>query len=265
MGVGFGQASSRRRVYDRFTYRCRNHASTQWDRQAARDIFIFGTGIFLSTATYFLGGEAERLVIGKFISLAELGCFSLALTIAAAPSRAIQQVVGQVFFPLMADSVRNDRATATRHFRSARYVFLILSIGVGMGFIAYSHRIVSVLLPPKYSDTGWMLQLLGFRAALDVFVAPVSNLILACGDSRYAAAANTLRLVLMVGGVWFAFTKFGLHSAIGVLAYVPVIAYLVLWPGVKHHLNGALWLEIGSFCAFMACMAFAAFTPWPWA
>jgi len=179
----------------------KNRVSLLWDRSAARDILIFGTGIFFSTATYFLGGESERLVIGKFISMAELGCFSLALTLSAAPSRVIQQVVGQVFFPVMAKSIRKDRDAAAGHFRSARYVFLTLGTLLSMGFIAYGHRLVVILLPPKYEMTAWMLQFMGFRAGLEIFAAPSSSLILACGDSKYAAAMNTSRLVRMFSGV----------------------------------------------------------------
>ena len=239
--------------------------SLDWDSSAARDILIFGAGIFFSTATYFLGGEAERLVIGKFISVAELGCFSLALTLASAPSRAIQQVVGQVFFPMISSSIRDDRETAARHFQSTRWVFLVLSVILGIGFIAYSHRLVGILLPPKYEMTSWMLQLLGFRAALEVFAAPTSSLILACGDSRYAAAANTSRLVLMIAGVWLAFEKFGIRQGIAVLALVPVITYLVLIPGIALHLRRALWAELVGFGVFIMAMVLAAVLPWPWA
>jgi O-antigen/teichoic acid export membrane protein len=242
-----------------------NRISFLWDRSAARDIFIFGTGIFLSTATYFLGGESERLVIGKFISMAELGCFSLALTLSTAPSRAIQQVVGQVFFPVMARSVRKDRDAAAGHFRSARYVFLALGIVLSMGFIAYSHRIVGILLPPKYAMTAWMLQFMGFRAGLEIFAAPSSSLILACGDSKYAAIMNTSRLVLMVGGVWFAFAKFGIYQAIVVLAFVPLIVYPIVIFGVTRHLRRTLWVELVCFALFIAASAIAAMLPWPWA
>ena len=56
----------------------------EWDRTAARDILVFGTGIFLSSATYFMSGEAERLIMGKFITVVELGCFSLALSLSGA-------------------------------------------------------------------------------------------------------------------------------------------------------------------------------------
>ena len=73
--------------------------STKWDSQAAKDILAFGTGIFISTATYFLTGEAERLVIGKFVNLVELGCFSLALTICATATTGILQINNLGFFP----------------------------------------------------------------------------------------------------------------------------------------------------------------------
>jgi len=242
----------------------KNRVTLDWDSAAARSIFLFGTGIFLSTATYFFGGEAERLVIGKFISVAELGCFSLAVTLSSAPSRAIQQVVGQVFFPMMSNSLRDDREAAARHYRAARWVFLALSIALGMGFIAYSHRLVVLLLPPKYLMAGWMLQLLGFRAAQEVFAAPTSSLILACGDSWYSALANTVRLVLMVAGIWIAFNKFGIREGIAVLAFVPAISYLILLPGIARHLHKVLWSELAALGIFTAAMFTALVLPWPW-
>ena len=70
----------------------------EWDRNAARDIFSFGAGMFLSSVTFFFVTEAERLVVAKFITVAELGCFSLALTVSAMPGQAFGQVIGQGFF-----------------------------------------------------------------------------------------------------------------------------------------------------------------------
>lgn len=259
------------RVAASFAYMVGSHlvsnqrVSLDWDSSAARDIFLFGAGIFVSTATYFLGGEAERLVIGKFITVAELGCFSLALTISSAPSRAIQQVVGQVFFPMISSTIRTDTDSAVKHYRSARWVFLMLGIVLGMGFIAYSHRLVVILLPPKYAMTAWMLQLLGFRAALEVFSAATVSVILACGDSRYAAISNTIRLGLMASGIWIAFNRYGTRQAIEVLAFVPALTYLVLVVGVGHHLRRALWPELVGFLLFLAAMLVAFVIPWPWA
>src|SRR5262249_21997430 len=82
--------------------------STRWDSRAAKDILVFGSGIILGTATYFLSGEAERLVVGRFITLIELGCFSLALSISSAAATGLQQIVLRVFFPLISESLRDD-------------------------------------------------------------------------------------------------------------------------------------------------------------
>jgi O-antigen/teichoic acid export membrane protein len=241
-----------------------NRVSLCWDKSAARDIFAFGVGIFLTSVTYFIGGEAERLIVGKFITIAELGCFSLALTLSAAPVSALGQVVGQVFFPMISQSVREDRETAARHFRKARFVFLAISIVLGVGFIAYSRRLVALLLPRQYESTGWMLQWLGFRAAQQVFASPTSSLILAYGDSRQGAVANTLRSILMVSGVWLGFTKYGSHIAIASLAIAYIAAYIALIPGLARHLRPVLRDELNSFGLFTLCMALATIIPWPW-
>ena len=242
-----------------------HRTSVCWDPAAARDILTFGSAMFLSTATYFLSAEAERLVIGKFITLSTLGCFSLALTIASAPSRALQQVAGQVFFPMISRSLRQDSATAARHFLSARYAFTVLSGALGIAFIAYSHRLVTLLLPKEYEMTAWMLQFLGFRAAFDIFASLTSNLVLACGIPRYSAVANALRLFLMFCGVWFAFARFGLVQAIAVLAFAPVLSYLVLIPALFRHAKAVALVDVRCLAAFLGSMAIAAMLHWPWA
>jgi O-antigen/teichoic acid export membrane protein len=235
-----------------------DRASLHWDKAAARDILAFGAGIFLTSVTYFLGGEAERLVVGKFITLAELGCFSLALGLSAAPAQALGQVVGQVFFPMFSQSLRENRNVAVSHFRTVRFVFLVLSVVLGVGFIVFSQRLIALLLPPKYAMTGWMLQWLGFRAAQQVFALPTSSLILAHGDSKWGAVANTIRLILMVGGVWVGFTRYGSHVAIASLAVAYVAAYIALLPALARHLHPVFRTELYAFVLFIICMVVAA-------
>lgn len=240
-------------------------ASLRWDRSAARDILMFGTGIFLSSATYFLSNEAERLVVAKFVTVAGLGCFSLALSLSGAPPGVIMQVAGQVFFPMISKAVRDDRERAARHYRKTRFVFTALSILVGVGFVAYSHRLVALLLPPKYEMTGWMLQLLGWRAGQTIFASPAVNLTLAFGDSKAAAIANTVRLLTMLAGLWVAFTHFGLYAAIAVLAFSATAGYLVYVVVVARHLRSVMWAEIGGFALYVLATALATRIHWPWA
>lgn len=224
-----------------------NPVSMAWDSKGAREILAFGTGIFVSTSTYFLAGEAERLVVGKFVSLMELGCFSLALSISSAPSRAFQQVIGQVLFPIMSDSVRQGGEDAIRHYRKSRHLVFLASALMSVGFIIGSKWLVHMLLGPKYAMAGWMLQLLGVRAALELFVAVGAMMLFALGTSRYAAMGNLSKLGFLAIGLAIAFGRYGFHGAMWVLTLAPLAAYGPVVIGLYRHSASVLRNELTSF------------------
>jgi O-antigen/teichoic acid export membrane protein len=228
------------------------------DPKAARDIFAFGAGIFLSTATYFLGGEAERLVVGRFITIVELGCFSLALSISAAAAKGLQQIITQVFFPMMSDSLREDPVAALTHFKKARHLLLLVSTVLAIGFITCSHLFVSLLLGPKYAQAGWMLQLMGVRGAIELFTSVTVSMLFALGISRYAAIGNAYKLIFLATGLTVAFGRFGFYQAMWVLALAPLVNYIPLLFGLSRHCKPALRTELASFGAFAACASVVA-------
>jgi O-antigen/teichoic acid export membrane protein len=235
-----------------------NRVSARWDPKAAREILYFGLGIFISTATYFLGGEAERLVVGKFVNLVELGCFSLALTISSAATSGLRQIISQVFFPLMAQKVRDDPEEAAAHYKTVRLGLLALSICLAVGFIVGSRWIVALLLGPKYVMTGWILQLLGFRGALELFTAATSSMLFTAGTAKYAATGNVIKICFLAVGLAIAFTHFGFVGAIWVLALSPIAAYIPLLIGMQRHFKSAMRMELVSFALLLICGALAA-------
>ncbi len=226
-----------------------------WDRAAAAQIFMFGSGMFMSSATYFLSGEAERLVIGKFINMTELGCFSLALMISLVPLQAIRQMISQVFFPMISESARRDLNQAARNFKQVRLLLLVISISMAVAFILFSRVLVAFLLGPKFAMAGWMLQFLGFRAALELFGTAVGMTLFALGVSRYAAIGNTTKLLFLGAGLSVAFVFYGFRQALWVLALSPIAHYLPNLVGLKRHMRSALASEIYSFAIFLLSSA----------
>ena len=237
----------------------KHKVSLAWDSTAAKAIFVFGSGIFLSTASYFLGGEAERLVVGKFVTLVELGCFSLALSISAAVTKGLQQVVSQVFFPMMAVSLREDREAAARHFKKARYLLLAVSACVSLGFIFGSRLFVSLALGPKYAMTGWMLQLLGVRGALELFFSVAASTLFALGTAKYAAIGNVLKLVFLGFGLTVTLSRFGFHQALWVLTLAPLVNYIPLLFGLQRHCKSVMRAELATCGGLLCATAIAMF------
>ncbi len=225
-----------------------------WDRTAARDILHFGGWISISTAAYFLGGQGERLILGKFVTAAELGCFSLAVMICTVPGAGVSQLVNQIFLPMISQTVRTSREETLRDFLRARRIFSAVALVAGFGFLVCGKPFVALVLNPKYAMTGWMLQLLGVRVAFDVFCAPVSNLVLAYGQTKYSAAGNTTRLIVMVVGIWVAFTMFGVREAIYALIIAQAVSYFPLMVGVKKLLPEAVASELRWYVGLLALL-----------
>lgn len=233
-----------------------------WDRPAAKDILHFGGWISLSTAAYFLGGQGERLILGKLVTPAELGCFSLAVMISSLPSGAMGQLVNQILLPVISKTIR-DGAGEYQDFLRARKIFFAVGLVAGVGFLALGKPLVNLLLSPKYEMAGWMLQALGGRVAMDIFAAPASALILAHGQSKYAAAGSTIRLILMAAGLWISFQFFGLHYAVISLLIAQAISYFPMIAGVFHLLPQGARAEVRWYAVFLGLLCLAALVPWP--
>jgi O-antigen/teichoic acid export membrane protein len=221
-----------------------------WDKIAAREILAFGAGIFVSSATHFLAGEAVRLVVGKFVNLVELGCFSLALSISGAAGRGFQELIMQVFFPMMSNSLRQNKEAAVEHYKKARRLVLILSACMSVGFVAGGKWLVHILLGAKYAETGWMLQLLGTQWALDLFASLAAVMLFAAGTSRFTAIGNACKLVFLGVGLSISFGKFGLHQALWVIALAPLVNYTVILFGLRRRCAPVLRQELLSFAGF---------------
>jgi len=231
--------------------------SLQWDKQAARDIMVFGAGVLASSSTYFLAGEAERLVVAKFVDLAMLGCFSLAISITSVATGAIERLAGQVFYPMIASAVREGGDLA-RQFRSARYLLAAFSMFIGIIFIVGGKWLVAVLLGPKFAPAGWILQLLGFRAAIDVFTPITAQMLFALGLTKYSAYGNLAKLVFISAGLAVAFTRFGFLEAVWVLALSSVAGHIPLLLGLRRHLRKAFATETFGFAVVLLTLGMTA-------
>lgn len=228
-----------------------------WDVTAARDIVSFGAGMFVSSFTFFFVSEAERLYVAKFITIAELGCFSLALTFSSLPNLALGKVIGQVFYPLIAGTARSNHLRAVTYYRKMRVLLLGVCLFFSVIFILFGRIIVDLLLGPKYQAAGWMLQLLGFRGVFQLFSSAAAMMLFALGFSRYAAVSNLTRLVFLAVGLTIAFYCFGFRIAVWVLAASPVVAHIAFLFGLRRHFRSALRTELVCTLVLLAisCLA----------
>lgn len=216
----------------------------RWDRVAAREVLSFGAGMFFSSATCFFVGEGQRLALAKFVNVAEFGCFALALSIATVPDQLVGSLISKVFFPMVSRTVAENPAAAASQFKKVRILIFALSACMAVGFIFLGRPVAGMILGPKYHDAGWMLQLLGLRAALQVYAFVPTCMLFALGFSKYAAFGNLVKLGHIATGFAIAFAFFGFREAVWVIALAPIPTHIPLLVGLARHMRSALRVEV---------------------
>jgi O-antigen/teichoic acid export membrane protein len=229
-----------------------------WDQRVAREIVHFGGWMILSSATYFLSSRGESLMLRGAIPDLQFGCFAFASMLVMTPITAITQLASQVAFPTLASSVRDGPQAALRQFRRSKWIFTGIAISCAWGGMVLGPPIVHLMrLNPTFVGLQWMVQLLGLRAAMDIYAAPTGNALFASGASRYSAFANLVRLIILVIGLYFTTPRWGLSGAIWVLIGAPLLSYVTLLPGMKRLMPGALRVEAATGLIFLGALASA--------
>ena len=173
------------------------NARIGWEKRAALALMQFGKWVFLSTVLTFAVNESDRLIFGKMVSLAELGIYNVALTIALVPTSAMHSLAGKVIFPLFS-RINQTGEHLVEVFTKARRLHLIVSGWTLSGLIGGGQAAIGLVYDDRYAAGGWMLQLLALAAWIATPESTNSSASLALGHPRWVAAGNLSKLIGMI-------------------------------------------------------------------
>ncbi len=224
----------------------------QWDDAAGREMLLFGRAIFLSTAVLFAANQSERLILGHSVTLATLGVYGIAYTLATMATSVVQMLMTRVVFPSLSRLLREDPPRAILEFsRLRRNVDLLSVVAVCLGAVL-GPLAIRVLYDHRYWDAGWMLRILLLQTALDIMRQPAAWLLVAAGKPWCGVVANLLRIVVLWAVLPLALLYSGMTAAVWVIslsALPPAVAYAVgiarTYPQLlKGELVAAVWVAL---------------------
>ena len=175
------------------------------DRNALRDIVQFGKWILVSTALAFVLSQADRIALGKLLTRADLGVYTIAVVLAWTAVQVVQALSASVLFPLWARTAREAPNRLRRSASGMRIAILILGLSPLWILGLFGQEIVDFLYDVRYAGAGWMVQILAFGAMARVLNATGEGMFLAREDSyRYMwaqfAQATSVVAGLIIGG-----------------------------------------------------------------
>ncbi|MBD2022174.1 oligosaccharide flippase family protein [Leptolyngbya sp. FACHB-36] len=155
-----------------------------WDSDAFRELHHFGRWIFLSTVLTFIASQGATLVMPQLMGLRFLGIFKNAQTLSQMSSEVLNSVGDRVLFPSYSELVRERPERLYRALRRSRIVMLAMSWCTSLFFILFGKQLIDLLYDSRYTDAGWMLQILALGSLVGMVGHTYNNVLLARGQSR---------------------------------------------------------------------------------
>jgi O-antigen/teichoic acid export membrane protein len=211
----------------KFGEKCRLH----WNKEHAREIFHFGKWVFGASIFTFFAGRGDQLILGGLISAEQLGVYTIAFFLASAFRDVVKKVMSSVFFPVLSEVVRTRRKDLRSvYYRIRQKLDIAVMFSVGL-LSSCGHVIIDVLYDDRYTDAGWMLEILAL-SSLFLGTTLAGPCLLALGNSKYIMIITAAMTVTLFTSVPLAFGFYGFEGAVVAIAMnalveVPIVFYMM--------------------------------------
>ncbi|MGB6385173.1 MAG: oligosaccharide flippase family protein [Terriglobales bacterium] len=177
-----------------------------------REVFWFSAAAFGVSLLEFVLGQSDKILLGVFVDVRQVGIYSVAATLIAFVPVALQSV-NQIFSPTIADlHARGDRALLGRLFQTLTKWILGLTLPLALVMIIFSKPLMR-LFGPAF-EAGWLVLTLGTLGQLvNAGVGSVGYLLLMSGNQARLIRVQAMMAVFMVMATFGLVRPFGMAGA----------------------------------------------------
>ncbi len=173
----------------------------------------------------YLGGNLDKLLIGRLLGAQSLGFYNIAYQLMTKPIDIFNPIITRVAFPLFA-RVQHDNARLRSGFLDAIRIIAFVLFPLYTGMILLAKPFIIVLVGEKWSPAVSVFQVLCILGYFISLGNSLGSLLLAKGRADLGFFFNVFRIFLYGTAVWFG-SRFGL---LGIAAGLLLSTALVLFP-----------------------------------
>ncbi len=229
----------------------------RWERPAAQELIHFGKWIFLSTVCGFAIGQADKVIIGGYLTLADFGLYNIAFFLASFPFMLGGMVMRRLLIPIYRESPPLASAANFARLRKMRVAatgaLTVLTLLLAFGGV----WLVQVMYDVRYQNAGGIVVLIAALQMPALIIMTCDQAALAMGDSRRFFVLTLVRAVLVVAGMLIGLEYAGLIGALigqglANLAAYPVLVWLLARHGAWDPGHDAGFLALGAMFGGLA-------------
>jgi O-antigen/teichoic acid export membrane protein len=218
----------------------------RWEPAASGVIIGFGKWILPSSAFQFLSVQSDRILLGHYLDMTNLGIYSIAITLIDAMHALIIKVNHGVLFPAYGKVIHKEPQRLPSVMLRARFgIDLVLVLPIA-ALMILGNQIIEILYDARYREAGWMFQILCVRLLMAATLANTEACLVALGHPQYVLIQNVSRAIWILIAIPVAWSFMGMKGAVWAIALSEAPVLLVLWTGLLRHRVFALASEIRS-------------------
>ncbi len=207
----------------------------RWERTSAAELINYGKWIFLSTAAGFVVFQSDKLLLGYFLSMEELGLYNIGYYLAGFPMLLGQMLTGKMMIPIYRESPPATSAANFARLRRVRFALTALLM-VSVAPLAWSGLwLVEVLYDPRYALSGPVLVAISLALLPQIVTLSYDHVALASGDSQGFFILTAVRAALLVTSLLLLVPRMGMIGAAVALALSSLLSYPMLVRLARRH------------------------------
>lgn len=195
------------------------------ERRAVRELLRFGAWIFVSTLAGFLVQQADKLVLGRYMGMQELGLYNIGFFLASFPLMMGTTLVVRLMIPVYRESPPAESAANFARLRRLRAGLTGALMAMMLPLVLLGPWLVGVLYDDRYAGAGGVVVLIGLALMPQLVTLAYDRAALARGDSQGFFVVNATRAAILVALLVTLVPMWGVVGAALALAGAAVLGY----------------------------------------
>ncbi|WP_417550272.1 oligosaccharide flippase family protein [Methylophaga sp.] len=196
------------------------------DWLSMRQIISFGKWIFISSIFGFLANQADKMIIGKVLSLTELGIYTIALTLAEVPRSILFSLNRKVLFPVYSKIQDESEKEIRKKVLRSKLLICGMLLPIALFLLIFGSHITELLYDERYINAGWMLQVLAAGVAFQI-ATNVGPFYLGFGRSGLFAFTIGIKAALLISSMLIGSALYGSAGLVAGITISSVLYYFV--------------------------------------
>ncbi|HEY5284533.1 MAG TPA: oligosaccharide flippase family protein [Polyangia bacterium] len=197
------------------------------DRKSVGEIIQVGRWIVVSTAVTYAVGYLDRMVIGRMLSITDLGIYAIAFQVVQGVVGIGRAVSGRVLFPVLSETLRQRPELLYKRLRRARLLWIVPTVAGLLVLCLGGDWLIRLVYKPTYYDAGWMLRILAAGSIAAVINQSGGVIWPTLGEFRTIVVVMVAQIVLSLACMFIGFALYGTVGFVVGVASVELLVYPV--------------------------------------